>query len=210
MEPYAPFVIAALVLGGLVAFEVVGTFFGFSGLVDHGDAEAEADAGPLDWLNRGRVPLSVLLIVFLGLFSAAGFAVQALASALVGPLPVLGAAAVAAGAALITTGEASRLVGKILPREESYVAHADDLIGRVGVVTLGPLGGAHVGRARVTDSHGNVHFPLVRPASPGDAIPEGAEVTLVSRQGGEFFVVKGKVAINAPKGIELERSPSDE
>lgn len=202
--------IATLVLAGLVAFELVGTFFGFSGLVDHGDAGGEVDAGPLDWLNPGRVPLSVLLILFLGLFSAAGFAVQALAGAIAAPLPVLGASAVAAGAALITTGETSRLVSKILPREESYVAEADDLIGSVGVVTLGPLGGAHVGRVRVTDRHGNAHFPLARPASPEETIPEGAEVTLVSRQGREFFVVKGKVAIDAPKGIELEKPPSHE
>jgi hypothetical protein len=218
LEPYAPFLIATLVVGALVVVEIVGAIFGFSGLVGHGDADigagpadaapSDAPSSPLDWLNRGRVPLTVLLMLFLGLFAAIGFAVQAVADAIAAPLPALGAGAIAAGAALIATGEASRLVGRILPRDESYAAHADDLIGRTGVVTLGPLGGALVGRARVADGAGNVHFPLVRPLSPEEPIPEGAEVELVSREGREFFVVRK--APDASRGIVLDRPPAEE
>jgi len=210
LDPYAPFLIAVLVLGALVALEVAGAFFGFSGLVGQGEDGIEAEPGPLDWLNRGRVPLSVLLMLFLGLFSATGFAIQALASAIVAPLPALAAAAIGAGVALITTGEASRVVGKILPREESYVAHADDMIGSMGVVTLGPLGGAHVGRVRISDANGNVHFPLARPLSPEESIPEGAEVTLVSREGRVFFAVRRQEVADASKGSALDMRPRGE
>ena len=208
MDPYAPFLIASVVVVGLVAFEVAGAFFGFSTLAEHGEVDSEAAPGPLDWLNRGRVPMSVLLMLFVGLFAATGFAVQAIASSIAAPLPAFGAVAIAGGGALIATGEASRLIGKILPRDESYVAHADDLIGSVGVVTMGPLGGESVGRVRIVDASGNVHFPLVRPLAPDDAIPQGAAVVLVSREGRIFFVARSEAVADASKGIELD-APRD-
>jgi membrane protein implicated in regulation of membrane protease activity len=210
LDPYAPFLIALFVLGGLVIFEVVGALLGFSSLAEPADADGDAEGSPIDWLNRGRVPLSVLLMLLAGLFSAAGFAIQAVASALAAPLPVLPAAAIAAGIAVTATGEASRIVGKLLPREESYVAHADDLIGRTGVVTLGPLGGEHVGRVRVSDAQGNVHFPLVRPLSLEESIPEGEEATLVSRQGRVFFVVRKDQIADTSREIPLDGAPRAE
>lgn len=209
MDPYAPFLIAALVLVALVAFEVAGAFFGFSSAFGEGAHEADSGPGPLDWINRGRVPFSVLLILFLGLFSATGLLVQSAAAAVAGPMPALGASAISAGVALLTTGEASRLVARILPREESYAAHADDLIGAVGVVTVGPLGGDSVGKIRVADSHGNMHFPLARPLEAGAVIPVGADVVLHSRSGQVFFVIRKDTSADTSGGIALAAPPSD-
>lgn len=188
IDAFAPFWMAAALLVALVGFEAMGVVFGFSSFSDSADSEgALPDA--LSWLNRGRVPLLVLAMIMLGLFAASGFILQAAARSLFGaPLPALAAGAIAGGLTLILTGWASQAVAAVLPRDESYAAAPEDLLGRTGTVTLGPLTAEAVGRARVEDAHGNLHFPLVRPLEPGMSIAEGVEVVLAQRAGAEFRV----------------------
>lgn len=186
-EGLVPFWISAALLLGLVGFEALAVVFGMSGL-SGGEAEAEAPHA-LAWLNQGRAPLLIVLMIMLGLFAASGFLLQGAALALAGFLPAPAAAAIAAGFTLIATSHTTRLIAAVLPRNESYAASAEELLGRKGVVTLGPLSADKVGRVRVQDAHGNAHFPLVRPLQPDLSIPEGAEVLLAERAGGEFRVV---------------------
>ena len=89
----APFAIAAAVLAGLTAIEMLATVMGFSitellGKPDfHGH---DGIAGYLSWLNLGGVPLLILLMLTLGFFAIAGFAVQAVANTFWTPLPSSG------------------------------------------------------------------------------------------------------------------------
>jgi membrane protein implicated in regulation of membrane protease activity len=194
--PFLPFAIAALVLLVLVVLEVAGTFVGTapSHLVEATSA-AEAIEGAVGWLNLGRVPLLILLITLLAVFAVCGIVLQIVASKTVGYLPVPLAALLAAAAALPVTRWVSRGVARIVPRDETYAVKDEDLIGRVGTVTVGPLAVAFVGRARVEDSHGNAHFPRVRPADRQEEIEVGARVLLVERAGREFRVIR------APAGL---------
>jgi membrane protein implicated in regulation of membrane protease activity len=194
--PFLPFAIAALVLLVLVVLEVAGTFVGTapSHLVEATSA-AEAIEGAVGWLNLGRVPLLILLITLLAVFAVCGIVLQVVASKTVGYLPVPLAALLAAAAALPVTRWVSRGVARIVPRDETYAVKDEDLIGRVGTVTVGPLAVAFVGRARVEDAHGNAHFPRVRPADRQEEIEVGARVLLVERAGREFRVIR------APAGL---------
>ncbi len=211
---YAPFSIAALVLVGLVGLELITALIGLSasGAIDHmigmnghadglhgdglhGDSAHAGNAhgpwtGALDWLNAGRVPLLVLVMVLLALFAVAGFGLQAGTGAMAGaPLPQGAAIPLALLVAVPTARWVSRGLALMVPRDETYVVSEDDFIGRTAVVTVGPVCSGAIARGRLRDRHGNTHFPKLVPSVPGTVITEGTVVLVVGRQGGELTVI---------------------
>jgi hypothetical protein len=205
---FYPFTIAALILVGLVVFEIVAVVVGmsFSSLLGHGISHADGhlDHGPLDawmsWLNKGGVPLLVLIMIALASFAIAGFVIQGVAQAVIAPLPTLVASLCAVVAALPVTRTLSRWTARILPTDETAAISQADLIGLVGTVALGPLDQGKPGQVRVKDQHGNIHV-LRANAAPGHVIPQGSAVLLVDGASGLFQ------AIPAPKelGVNIGR-----
>lgn len=170
-----PFTIAAAVMLALLAIQIVGALAGhaFDDMpVDH--LLDDVTESPLGWLNVGRVPLLVLLILLLGLFASGGMLLQALAAPVTGLLPAIPASVVTGAFALFATRSASRLIGRILPREESYALDDEDLIGRIGTVTVGPLESHAVGKISVLDAFGNRHFPRAAPPMPERRSPSAS------------------------------------
>lgn len=158
------------------------------------DAHVHAPSGNLfgsfyDWLNAGRVPLMILLMAALGAFSVVGLAIQIVALNVAQPLPTVVAALLAFLAVIPTTRTVSRAVAHILPRDESYAVDEEALIGRTGVVTLGPVDADSAGRAKVQDAHGNAHFPRVKAARDGLVIQQGTAILVVDRVAGSLTVV---------------------
>jgi membrane protein implicated in regulation of membrane protease activity len=149
--------------------------------------------GPLatafDWLNAGRVPLLVLMMAAIACFAIVGMVVQIFAMHLLAPLPTALAVALAMAAAIPGTRWTSRLVSRIIPRDETYAITDEDLIGRVGIVTLGPVVQGAAARAKVQDKYGNWHFPRVIPGAAGLSIPEGASILIVDKAGGQYTVI---------------------
>lgn len=195
-DPLQPFSVAALVLLGLVTIEVIGGLFGQSpsSLIDDWGGGELAD-GALGWLNLGRVPLLIVVMVMLVLFAAGGMLLQTVAARTIGILPGLVASFCAGGFTLAMTPVVSRAISRILPREETYALADEDLIGRVGTVTVGPLEAHVIGKISVTDGHGNRHFPRVRPADPGERIETGAHVLIVEVAGREYRVIRAPAAL---------------
>jgi membrane protein implicated in regulation of membrane protease activity len=142
-----------------------------------------------DWLNAGRVPLLILLMAALGAFSVVGLAIQIVAMHVAAPLPVLVATLLAFLGVIPTTRSVSRVLATFLPRDESYAVDEEALIGRTGVVTLGPVDWDSAGRAKVMDAHGNAHFPRVLPARENLTIEQGEKVLVVDRVGGTLTVM---------------------
>ncbi|MBK8158564.1 MAG: DUF1449 family protein [Rhodospirillaceae bacterium] len=210
-----PFAIAGLILIGLLVIEIVSMLMGVSLSakidalfdvdtpdtpdLDHGGIAASgldvhAGEGSLfgtawDWLNAGRVPLLVWLMGLLGAFTAFGYIIQALAHLAIGFLPAFMAAIPAAVLAIPATRNVSRLIGRIVPRDESYAVTRDDLIGLTGTISLGPVTEQEIGRVLVKDAHGNRHLTWVRAAEPGINLPTGAVVLLTERHGTEYLVI---------------------
>lgn len=167
------------------------------------DVDLDADAGVegldgsdsglfaegLSWLNVGRVPFLVLLIAFLTLFAVSGFVLQLVAAAVIVPLPVFVAVPVALFAAVPMTRGASRGLGRIVPREETYAVGQGQFIGLVADVTLGPIAARRPGRGKVVDQHGNSHNVRIRSANAGEHFQVGDQVLLVARDKGLFDVV---------------------
>ncbi len=200
---YQPFTIAGLVMAGLVLIETLSLVAGLSlsQVIDQGfDLDTHnghhADLGEngllggvMGWVNAGRVPVLILLIAWLAAFAAAGFVIQTLAMSLWAALPTLAAGPAAFLLAAPATRFTTRLVSRIIPREETYAVSDDDLVGRIAEVTLGPLDQGPAGRVKVRDPHGNWHF-LMAKATEGQApVPVGAQVLLVDRRGPTFLVI---------------------
>jgi hypothetical protein len=205
----APFWIALLTVAGLGIVELISVLLGASasGLLDDsfsyhapGDTEAGLLGSWMSWLNAGGVPLLVLAVILLSAFSVAGFFIQGVASAtLLGPLPVYVAMSGAVAAAIPATRSLSRVLAKIIPRDETNALEQADFLGLVGTVTIGPLDRGNPGTVLVKDRHDNIHFLRARAAS-GHTIDTGAQVLIVDGADGLFE------AIPAPPDLEIHNS----
>lgn len=144
------------------------------------DADVDGDAGNdlLSVLGLGRVPLSLILISFCMLWGIIGwFAMRAFSTIWPEPTTFIWPSLVTAlfGAALLTRLLTS-LLGRIMPRTESYGAGARELVGRQAEARYAIT--ATGGSVQVYDQHGSLHEVPAR-VLPGDApIPAGARVIL--------------------------------
>jgi hypothetical protein len=208
---YAPFTIALGVLVGIVAIEGLSMVAGHSAshlfeslfggdTPDTPDADAEHGilGGALDWLNIGRAPFLALLAAALGIFAACGFILQGFAGGIIAPLPGWIAAILAVVPTVPATRLLSRALGKVMPREETYVVTESEFVGRTGVITVGPARRGVVARMKLQDQYGNWHFPKIEPFTEEDEIPEGALVLVVEQGEGMLRVARadGKLVEN--------------
>ena len=176
-----PFSVALLVMLMIGAVEA----FGLGASAVHLDVHADVDGDLLGWLGVGRVPLLMLLVVFLALFGLIGLAIQQFA----GPLPLWIAAPAAAAAALPLTGLGARGLARIMPGDETTAVSLDSLVGRRGTITIGTARRGSPAQARVSDIHGQPHYVMVEPYDDDHAIGEGETVRLDRREGNIFIAV---------------------
>lgn len=197
-----PFTVAGGVMLGLVAFEGASLLVGhsLSGIVDHwmeiegGHVEVDAhDMGSpaswLSWINVGRVPFLILLILALASFTLGGLILQMLAGAVYAPLPGIVAALAALAMTVPAMRVSTRTVARLIPRDETYAVDEQHFVGRYGDVVLGPLDQGIPGQVRVLDQHDNVHTLRARAAPGVDEIAQGARVLLVDHAAGVFTAV---------------------
>lgn len=180
------FVIAlgTMVLIGLV--EAVG--LGSSAL-GH-DLDIDGHGEWLGWLGFGRLPLLMLLVVFLACFSVIGLVGQQIALSAIGTLLPGWIAIPAAGvAALPATGGMARIVGAIMPRDETTAIGIDQLIGLHAHILVGTAAAGSPAKARVRDFHGQTHYVMVEPDTPDTRFTEGTEILLVRRENQVFRAI---------------------
>jgi hypothetical protein len=196
-----PFAIAAGIMLALGGIELLTTLVGFSiselvGKEFTTETDTDSGLGGLFlWINAGRLPLLILIILALGLFSIIGFLLQGLAHGIGLSVPAPIAALAAAACSIPAIRVTSRGIARIIPRDETYAVNDADLVGHVAEVSVGPLDQGLPGRVRLKDVFGNWHS-LVARASPDSApLPVGASVLLVDRDAKSF------IAISAPADL---------
>lgn len=181
-----PFAVALLVMLMIGVVEAVGLGAGAA----HLDVDADAGAGGdlLAWLGVGRVPLLVVLVVFLACFGLAGLALQQVATAFAGaPLSPWIASAAALAAALPLTGFGARGLARIIPQDETTAVGLDELVGKRGAITIGTARRGSPAQLRVRDVHGQTHYVMVEPHDEAHPFAEGDTVLLVRREGNIFI-----------------------
>jgi Protein of unknown function (DUF1449) len=204
-----PFAVAAAIMAVLGGIELLTMLVGFSigELVGHDiavDADSHSGIGGLFlWINAGRVPLLILIIVALGVFSIEGFLLQGIAHAVGAAVPVFIAALAAGAGSIPVIRTTSRGISRIIPRDESYAVSDADFVGKVALVSVGPLDQGLPGRVRLKDVFGNWHTVSARASPDSQALPVGASVLLVDRDARSF------IAIAAPADLIEQQRSSD-
>lgn len=144
----------------------------------------------LSWLYVGKVPLLMLLVLFLAIFGLTGFVLQSLVFSVVGVyLPMLVAGMVVWFLSLPLLRLSAKGLYKILPRDETSAIEISELIGRVGVVTLGTATHDQSAQIRVKDTHGQNHYVMAF-SDTEDVLKQGDTVLLVSQTGVNFKAIK--------------------
>ncbi|HEX8389287.1 MAG TPA: OB-fold-containig protein, partial [Sphingomonas sp.] len=154
-------------------------------------ADVDLDGGDLlSWLGVGRLPLLVVLVVFLAVFGLLGLTGQWIAAALTGAPVAPWIAVPAVGlAALPVTASIGHSLARVLPGDETSAIELDELIGRAATVVTGRAEYGSPARARIEDRHGQAHFVMVEPDRPGPAFREGEAVLLVRQEGHLFRAI---------------------
>lgn len=188
--PFVAALVLMLLIGAVEALGLGGGLAVGDGIeAPDGDVNVETPS-LLSWINVGRLPLLMLIVVFLFAFGMTGLIGQRVVAAILGqPGPWLLAAPLALAAALPVTRIFGRGVAKVMPRDETSAVSRDSLVGRVAVIVTGDARHASSAQARVRDEHGQVHYVMVEPDNAADVFAEGSSVLLVRHAGAKYFAI---------------------
>lgn len=191
-----PFTVAVMLLVAIVVIEGLALLIGISlsGLLDHliPDAahgvEGMSDSW-LGWLHIGKVPILVLLVVFLTAFAVIGYLINLLAYGGLGFYPPT---ALSAAAAFLGALPVVRLLGtaiaRLIPRDQSFAVSFDSLVGRVAVIVNGTARTGYPAEARVKSDYGQTLYVRVEPDNPDVQFGSGESVLLVKQVSGSRFL----------------------
>jgi membrane protein implicated in regulation of membrane protease activity len=193
-----PFGAALVLMLALAIIEGVGLFTAMSpsqwldNLVPHTDPSDGIDGveGTLGWLHVGRVPMLVLLILFLAGFAVCGYAVQLVARSIGGGyLPWWLASVPAVLMGVTTVRGVGALLAHIIPRDETSAVGEEALVGRAGVVTQGVARRGHPAEVKLRDHLGRAHYLRVEPDVEGEEFAEGTAVLVVKKTGAVYRAI---------------------
>lgn len=203
-----PFTVALMVMFGIALLEGLMTLLGvglsnvIESLMPDIDFDVDADlSGPevqsatplsrlLGWLRIGKVPVLMLLVIFLTAFGLIGIAVQSFIHGTAGfLLPGVIASIPAFLLALPVVRVFGSVLSKLMPNDETEAVTVESLIGRVATITLGTAKQGSPAEARVQDMHGTTHYLMVEPDTQQEEFTKGDDVLLVRRAGSIFKVI---------------------
>lgn len=159
----------------------------------HPELGVEAAEGALirflSWLYVGKVPLLMLMVVFLAVYGLLGYTLQSGFQAALGAyLNGILAAILVWFLSLPVVRVLAAGLYKIMPKDETTAIAENDLIGRVGLVVTGVARKDSPAQVRVRDVHGQQHYVMA--ATDDDSeLPQGTWVLLVSRQGSSYTAI---------------------
>ncbi|MDO4897027.1 MAG: YqiJ family protein [Moraxella sp.] len=144
----------------------------------------------LSWLYVGKIPLLMLMVVFLAVFGLTGFIFQSVVYALLGfYLPKIIAVIVVWFLSLPIVRLCAKGLYKILPKDETSAINQSELVGRVGVITVGTATMDKKAEIKVKDTHGQTHYVMAF-ADTDETLTQGETVLLVSQDGVHFRAIK--------------------
>ena len=143
----------------------------------------------LSWLYVGRVPVLMLIVVFLAVYGLTGYLFQTTFAAVFGSYLNGWLAAVAVW--FISLPLVRLTAGglyKIMPKDETTAVSQESLIGRIGTVVLGEARAGSAAQVRVKDVYGQQHYVMAEPDSD-EVLKQGDAVLLVSLEGNTFKAI---------------------
>jgi len=188
----APFTTAIIFVIFLGLIEGLSLLVGasFSGLFDHFAApHLDADSG-LGWLHLGKVPVLVLLVLFLSAFAITGFSCNALSYSLLGHYPPFALSIILAFFVAITVVRVcGAALARIIPSDESSAVSLASLVGHIAIIVNGTAKKNYPAQARVTTETGQTFYIRVEPESKTEQFVVNDSVLLVKQISGSRFLV---------------------
>ena len=210
-----PFTVSLAVMLGIAVLEGVMTLMGagLSGFLDsllpEIDADVDVDLGSdssmgasevpavtplsklLGWLRVGKVPVLILLVIFLTGFGLLGLTIQSFVHNTAGFfLPGLVASGIAFFLALPVVRVFGGAISAIMPKDETDAVAEKSLIGRIAVITIGTARKGSPAEAKVKDQHGLTHYVMVEPDLEDDTFASGTAVLLIKQEGSVFKAIE--------------------
>jgi Inner membrane protein YqiJ, OB-fold/Inner membrane protein YqiJ, N-terminal len=187
-----PFALATGLMIAVAVAEAAALMIGFSTSHWHDGEVADTPEGflgaALGWLHFGKVPILVILVIFLTTFALAGFIGQFVAKAMIGTfLPQLVAVVPAFVVGVFGVRVFGGALHKVIPRDETTAVSDASLVGRVGTIVIGTARAGAPAEARVQDEHGATHYVMVEPDEPDQSLTAGTRVLLVRHVSGRRF-----------------------
>jgi hypothetical protein len=148
--------------------------------------------GPFDkllgWLYVGRVPLLVLLVLFLAGFAITGFALNMIVHRVTGAwVPLI----LSVPAAFFATLPIVRIFGaglaRLIPHDQTFAVSFDTLVGRIGTIVTGTARQGYPAQAKVPNEHGQALYVMVEPEAEGMTFQSGERVLLTKQISGSRF-----------------------
>ena len=144
----------------------------------------------LSWFHVGRVPVLILLVLFLFGFGVCGLLIQSVAVKMMGWfLSWVLASIPAFAAALGLVRISGRFLASLIPKDETDAVSEDDFIGRVAQITLGTARRGVPAQAKLHDAHGHAHYVMIEPEDDHVVLETGAEVLVVRKMGAIFAAI---------------------
>lgn len=188
-----PFTAALLLvfLVGVIETAAVLSGLSLSGWMDAilpGDFTPAVDSW-LGWLHVGRVPVLVLLVLWLSTFSMIGMLFNIMVYGMLGiyPYPLISIPVAFAGSLPMVRLTAAGLA-KILPKDETSAVLLKTLVGRTAVVINGTARAHYPAEAKVKNEQGQTFYVRVEPEQDSQAFTAGQSVLLIKQISGTRFL----------------------
>ncbi|MBU0960280.1 MAG: YqiJ family protein, partial [Proteobacteria bacterium] len=104
-------------------------------------------------------------------------------------IPSLIASVPAVMCALPTVRVCGGLLGKYMPKDETYVVSEKSFLGQIATITMGTARDNNPAQAKLKDQHGQTHYILVVPDNPAASFQQGDKTIIVSQNGSIFKVI---------------------
>lgn len=191
------FSVAVLLLIAITVIEGMGLLFGLSvsGWFDSllpeslGDGLGGVADSWLGWLHVGKVPMLVLLVLFLTAFAIVGYTVNAVTHGLFGFYPPVAlSGSLALFGALPVVRVSGELISRVIPRDETSAVLLESLVGRIAFVINGTARANYPAEAKVKSEQGQTFYVRVEPDLPDVQFGAGDAVLLVRQISGSRFM----------------------
>ena len=165
---------------------------------DLAEATIRVDALPgilraLSWLGLGKVPVIILVSMFLMVFGLIGMVGQYVVLSLTGRqfmLPGFIAWLPALMVTLPIMRVFSNTMARIMPKEETSAVSEKTFVGRIALITGGVARRDHPAQAKLVDEHGQTHYIMVVPDDDDETFEDGSDVILVKRVSAVFRAIR--------------------
>ncbi len=174
-----------------------------SGLEGSGSPDGSMIGRVLAWLYIGKVPVLMVLVIFLMIFGLCGLIGQSILRQTVG---MAAPGVVAAPAVFFLTLPLVRwctgALARVLPKEETSAVSTATFIGKTAVIVGGNARRDLPAQARLADRFRTTHYVMVEPEEDDQVLERGSLVLLVRRINGRFTAIPNP---NAALVAENER-----